>query len=285
MPELPEVQTVVDNLNKLKIVGCSITGAKIYWPRTIAEMTPAVFCKNIKGCSIQQITRRGKFIVIKLSQDLTLLIHLRMTGHLNWETKDKSRNKHEHVILEVDGDRELRFQDTRKFGRILLTVDPQAILGKLGPEPLSDDFSRQRLQKMLQACARQIKPLLLDQKFIAGLGNIYVDEALWKARIHPKRISRSLSKKEMIALHRAIRQVLRTGLKNMGTTLGSGAANFYSVAGRKGRNADELNVFRRTGQDCSYCGTTIERIMVGQRSSHICPTCQTSLGVLGHDNL
>ena len=274
MPELPEVQTVVDNLNKLKLVGTIITGAKIYWSRTIAEMTPATFCKKIKGCSIQQITRRGKYIVMKLSQDLTLLIHLRMTGHLNWETRDKSRNKHEHMIMEIDGGKELRFHDTRKFGRIFLTMDPQAILGKLGPEPLSDDFNRQGFQKMLQACKRQIKPLLLDQKFIAGLGNIYVDEGLWEAGIHPLRISRSLSIKEISALYRAIPHVLYKGLKNMGTTLGSGAGNFYSVAGRQGRNADELNVFRRTGQGCPYCATTIERILVGQRSSHICPKCQ-----------
>ncbi len=274
MPELPEVQTVVDNLNKLKIVGCRISGAKVYWPRTIAHMSPVTFCKEIKGCIIQQITRRGKFIVMGLSHGLTLLVHLRMTGHLNWEPFGRVRNKHEHVILVVGGKRELRFHDTRKFGRFVLTRDTQTVLGRLGPEPLADDFSGAGFLKMLHACRRQIKPLLLDQTFIAGLGNIYVDEALWKARIHPLRISRTLSTKEIIALHRAIRKVLRSGLKNMGTTLGSGAGNFYSVAGRKGRNADELNVFRRAGQDCPYCGTTIQRIMVGQRSSHICPGCQ-----------
>jgi formamidopyrimidine-DNA glycosylase len=128
---------------------------------------------------------------------------------------------------------------------------------------------------MLGTCRRQIKPLLLDQRFIAGLGNIYVDEALWKAGIHPLRISCSLSKKEVAVLHRAIPHVLRTGLMNMGTTLGGGAGNFYSVAGRRGRNADQLKVFRRGGQDCPRCGTNIERILVGQRGSHICPKCQS----------
>jgi len=274
MPELPEVQTVVDNLNNLKIVGRSITGARVYWSRTIADMAPAAFCGKIKGRTIQQITRRGKYIVIDLSQGLTLLIHLRMTGHLNWEPRGKARNKHEHVILDVGEKKELRFQDTRKFGRFFLTRNSQAVLGKLGPEPLSDDFTVTRFYKMLHACRRQIKPLLLDQRFIAGLGNIYVDEALWKAGIHPLRISRSLLKKEIAALHRAIPYVLRTGLKNMGTTLGGGAGNFYSVAGRQGRNADQLNVFRRGGQDCPRCGFAIQRILVGQRSSHICPKCQ-----------
>ena len=274
MPELPEVQTVVDNLNRLKIVGCCIAGARVYWPRTIAEMTPVVFCKKIKGRIIRQITRRGKYIVMGLSQDLTLLIHLRMTGHLNWELKGKARNRHEHVILDLGEKRELRFQDTRKFGRFLLTGDPRAILGKLGPEPLADDFIVTRFCKMLNACRRQIKPLLLNQRFIAGLGNIYVDEALWKAGIHPLRISCSLSKKEITALHRAIPYVLHTGLRNMGTTLGGGEGNFYSVAGRRGRNADQLKVFHRGGQDCPRCGSAIQRILVGQRSSHICPQCQ-----------
>ena len=274
MPELPEVQTVVDNLSKLKIVGCRISGAKVFWPRTVVDMTPAAFCKKIKGCIIQHFSRRGKFVVIGLSKGMTLLIHLRMTGHLNWEPKGEPRNRHEHVILEVQGKRELRFQDTRKFGRIFLTPDPQAVLRKLGPEPLEDDFTLADFSKRLQACRRQIKPLLLDQTFIAGLGNIYVDEALWKANIHPRRSSHSLSKSEIAALHRAIPHVLRTGMRNMGTSLGSGVGNFYSVAGRQGRNADELNVFRRTGQDCLRCGATIERILVGQRSSHICPECQ-----------
>jgi formamidopyrimidine-DNA glycosylase len=275
MPELPEVQTVVDNLNKLKLVGSGITGARVYWPRTIAEMTPVAFCKRIKGHTIQQITRRGKYIVMAFSQDLTLLIHLRMTGHLNWEPRGKERNKHEHVILELGGNMELRFQDTRKFGRFFLTKDPQTVLDKIGPEPLANDFTMARFHRMLGACRRQIKPLLLDQRFIAGLGNIYVDEALWKAGIHPLRISCSLSKKEVAVLHRAIPHVLRTGLMNMGTTLGGGAGNFYSVAGRRGRNADQLKVFRRGGQDCPRCGTNIERILVGQRGSHICPKCQS----------
>lgn len=274
MPELPEVQTVVDNLNKLKIVGDNITGAKVYWPRTIADMTPATFCKKIKGRTVQEIARRGKYIVIKLSQGLTLLIHLRMTGHLNWELRGKERDKHEHVIVELGGNKELRFHDTRKFGRFFLTMNAQAVLGKLGPEPLADGFTVALFCEMLRSCKRQIKPLLLDQRFIAGLGNIYVDEVLWKARIHPLRISSSLSKKEMAALHRAIPYVLRTGLRNMGTTLGGGAGNFYSVAGRRGRNADELNVFRRDGQACPRCGYAIQRLLVGQRGSHICPACQ-----------
>jgi len=274
MPELPEVQTVVDSLNKLKLKGRRVVNARVYWPKTINGISPATFIKKISGRSIREISRRGKYIVIALTRDLTLLIHLRMTGRLNWAAADSRRNPHEHVILIFGSKMALRFQDTRKFGRFYLTMDPQEILGKLGPEPLSDRFTLARFHAMLQSRKRLIKPLLLDQGFIAGLGNIYVDEALWKAGIHPLRVSSSLSKKEAAALHHAIPLVLKKGLANLGTTLGSGAGNFYSVAGRRGRNADELLVFRRTGEGCVNCRTPIQRIVVGQRSTHICPRCQ-----------
>jgi formamidopyrimidine-DNA glycosylase len=274
MPELPEVQTVVDSLNDLKLRGRRVVAARVYWPKTIAGMAPATFRKKIKGRTIREISRRGKYIVIALSRDLTLLIHLRMTGRLNWAAATTKRNPHEHVILVFGNKKALRFQDTRKFGRFYLTPNPQEILGRLGPEPLSDRFTAARLHAMLQARKRLIKPLLLDQSFIAGLGNIYVDEALWMAGIHPLRVSSSLSKREAAVLQNAIPKVLKKGLANLGTTLGSGSGNFYSVAGRRGRNADELSVFRRTGEGCIRCRTPIERIVVGQRSTHLCPHCQ-----------
>ena len=274
MPELPEVQTVVDNLNQQAIVGCSITGARVCWPKTIAALSPDRFCKQITGCTIRRVTRRGKYIVFHLSRGLTMLIHLRMTGRLNWTSIGEACNKHEHVAIEVEKKNELRFQDTRKFGRILLTDAPETILGKLGPEPLGKTFTLQRLFTMLQARKRQIKPLLLDQTFLAGLGNIYVDEALWKANIHPQCASQLLTPKKAGELRRAIVHVLSKGLKNLGTSLGNGKGNFYSVGNRPGRNADKLNVFRRTGQNCPRCSTRIERIIVAQRSTHICPNCQ-----------
>lgn len=274
MPELPEVQTLVDHLNQQPIVGRAITAARVYWPRTIAGMSADRFRETVRGCTILQITRRGKFIVFELSRDLTLLIHLRMTGRLNWTTPGEVRDKHEHVILEIENKNELRFQDTRKFGRIFLTAAPETILGKLGPEPLDENLGDERFEKMLRARRRQIKPLLLDQRFLAGLGNIYVDEALWEAGVHPQRLSDALRKKEIAALHQAIIHVLRKGMKNMGTSLGNGKGNFHSVGNRPGRNAKSLNVFRRTGAACPRCKTIIERLIVAQRSSHICPHCQ-----------
>jgi len=274
MPELPEVQSVVDALNGKKIPGLRISGAAVYWPKTIAEPDPVDFCKTIKGRTIRQITRRGKYMVFDLSGGLTLMIHLRMTGRLNWELRDLPRNKHEHVVLEIGRRHSLRFQDTRKFGRIWLTAAPEKILDRLGPEPLDETFTVERFSAMLQTTNRQIKPLLLDQYFLAGMGNIYVDEALWESMIHPQRSSRSLSGQEAEDLHRAIPHVLNKGLMNLGTSLGTGKTNFYLPGNRPGGNADALNVFRRTGGDCPRCGSTVLRIMVAQRSSHICPDCQ-----------
>jgi formamidopyrimidine-DNA glycosylase len=275
MPELPEVQTVVDHLNKAHIVGCKITAAQVHWPKTIAGMDSRHFCHAVRGSTIQRITRRGKYIVVDLSEALTMLIHLRMTGRLTLADPAIQRNPHEHVILELDKTSELRFQDTRKFGRVVLTNEPQTVLNQLGPEPLSASFTGKRLFTMLQGHRRQLKPLLLDQGFIAGLGNIYVDEALWTAGLHPLSISCALDFRDAAALHRAIRRVLRMGINNLGTSLGRGKGNFYSANNRPGRNADQLNVFRRTGKACPRCKTAIERIIVAQRSSHICPRCQT----------
>ena len=274
MPEMPEVQTLVDALNRVDLVGRRISGAAVYWPKTIAGMPPAVFSERITGCVLQAVTRRGKYLVFRLTRGLQLLLHLRMTGRLNWVTGDRTVDKHEHVILEMGCQHQLRFQDTRKFGRCFLTDAPETVLGKLGPEPLAKRFTGARFFDMLASRRRQIKPLLLDQTFLAGLGNIYVDESLWRAGVHPLRLANSLTKKEAAALHRAIRQVLRQGLKNNGTSLGRGKSNFYSLGNRPGRNADKLKVFRRTASPCPRCRTSIERIVVGQRSSHVCPTCQ-----------
>jgi len=274
MPELPEVQSVVDTLRSKNIPGCLISRAAVYWSKTIAEPDPEDFCKTIKWRTIRKISRRGKYIVFDLSSGLTLMIHLRMTGRLNWEPRDQPRNKHEHVILDVGQTHSLRFQDTRKFGRIWLTAAPEKILDRLGPEPLKENFTVERFSEMLQTTNRQIKPLLLDQQFLAGLGNIYVDEALWESGIHPQRTSRSLTVHEVRDLHQAIPRVLKKGLRNLGTSLGTGKSNFYLPGSRPGGNAEKLNVFRRTGHACPRCDSTIVRIVVAQRSSHICPDCQ-----------
>ncbi len=274
MPELPEVQTVVDQLMRKSIVGRTITAARVHWPKSVAGADPGWFCRSIAGSTIRRVARRGKYIVMQLSRDLSLLIHLRMTGRLIWTRDDAPRNPHEHVILVLDGRDELRFHDPRKFGRITLTAAPERILDRLGPEPLGRRFTGRRFTAMLGGTRRQLKPLLLDQHFLAGMGNIYVDEALWRCGLHPLRRSDSLNDAEARALYRAIRHVLRKGIENAGTSLGGGKGNFFAVDNRPGRNADRLNVFRRTGSPCPRCGTDIERIVVAQRSTHLCRRCQ-----------
>lgn len=274
MPELPEVQTIVNDLNAAGVVGATIAGARVFWPRTIAEPSPSMFCRRIEHQRISAIRRRGKFIVLDLENGQNLLIHLRMSGRLHLVACDLPREKHEHVILKLGDGNQLRFHDPRKFGRLYLTGDSGKILGRLGLEPLAAGFTRKILAQRLHPRRCRLKPLLLDQTFIAGLGNIYVDEALWESQIHPCRMAASLSDSEIGALHRAIPRVLKRGLKNLGTSLGTGKSNFYSIARHQGRNSDELRVFRRSGRPCPRCRTPIRRIIVGQRSTHICPKCQ-----------
>lgn len=276
MPELPEVQTIVNDLKTAGVEGITIKEAKVFWSRTIAEPSAKVFCEHIRGKSVSTIRRRGKFIVFDFKHGDSLLIHLRMSGRLHLVSKDLPRKKHEHVILSFADGRQLRFHDTRKFGRLYLTSEAKKILDRLGPEPLASTYNQKIFARSLGLHNRMLKPLLLDQTFIAGLGNIYVDEALWEAKIHPRRLAASLTKSEIRALHRAIPRVLKRGLKNLGTSLGAGKTNFYSIAKHQGRNRDELKVFRRTDLPCPRCRAKIKRIIVGQRSTHICPKCQVS---------
>ena len=274
MPELPEVQTIVDALISAGIVGKRIRKTIVFWPKTIATSGPDQFNRQVRNKTIISIGRRGKFIIFKLSDDIFMVVHLRMTGRFELMSNVTSPNPHVQIVLNISDGRRLLYHDTRKFGRFYLSNAIDSLTGNLGPEPLSDRFTAKLLARRLKGRRRQIKPLLLDQTFVAGLGNIYVDEALWEARIHPQSIINSLTKKEMTALHQALPRVLIKGIRNMGTSLGSGEGNFYSVANRRGRNKDLLKIFRRTDLPCPRCKSPIERIIVGQRSTHICGKCQ-----------
>ena len=276
MPELPEVQTVVDTLLRAGIVGKHIVNAKANWSRTISDRTPGSFSSRIKGLTTTFIWRRGKYIIFDFDSPFSLLIHLRMTGRMLVVSNSEPISKHVQVVLSLSDNRCLHFQDTRKFGRMHLTKSPTTILGRLGPEPLSPKFTARQFQKALLSRKRRLKPLLLDQAFIAGLGNIYVDEALWASKIHPLRISSTLAGHEIKMLHRAIRKVLRKGIKNNGTSLGGNKTNFTTADHEQGRNQLQLNVFRRTKLPCPRCRNKIKRIIVGQRSSHICEACQSA---------
>ncbi len=274
MPELPEVETVVRGLREAGVCGHRIRGVRVSWERTLSGLSTADFTAGVRNRRIEAIERRAKYIVIRLQSACWLLVHLRMTGSLSVKSAEEPRDAAERAALILDDGREIRFRDTRKFGRWMLTDAPDVVLGRLGPEPLSDAFTAAVLRSAMQSHNRMLKPLLLDQHVLAGLGNIYVDEALWDARLHPCRLSRSLSAADCRRLHGSIRRVLQRGVDGMGTTLGDGMTNFYSVAGRRGRNQDALNVFRRHGEACPRCEGTLERITVAQRSTHLCPCCQ-----------
>jgi len=274
MPELPEVQTVVNDLRRLGAVGARILQVRVFNPRTIATPAPRLFCQRLRGARIAAITRRAKFIVLQLDKQHYLLIHLRMSGHLHFVASDQPRAKHEHVIFWLDDGRTLRFHDTRKFGRMFLTPHIADITGALGVEPLEAAFTPAVLFELLHRRARMLKPLLLDQTLIAGLGNIYTDEALWLATLHPCRRSDTLTHAEANALHAAIQQVLRKGIRNLGTSFGKGIGHFQLVSDEHARNQEELMVYQQTGAPCARCGTLIQRLLVGQRGTHICPRCQ-----------
>ncbi len=272
MPELPEVETQCRFLRRAGIITLPITGVTVTWERTLGGLARESFAGRLIGEHVSGILRRGKFIVIELSSGDSLLVHLRMTGSLVLRDSGSDVDIHDRVIINF-GDIELAFHDPRKFGRIVLTSDPTDLLGKLGPEPLDDELTQESFHVMLQSKNRQIKPLLLDQGFIAGLGNIYTDECLFLTGIHPQRVSSTLSVKEASVLLQSIRQTLLTGISNGGTSLGGGEGNFRS-GGSYGANADALQVFMRTGKPCFRCGTLIERAVIGQRATHFCPHCQ-----------
>jgi formamidopyrimidine-DNA glycosylase len=273
MPELPEVETVVRGLRAAGVEGAVIRDVTVRWARSVAPV-PELFAAALRGRRVVRLGRRAKYIVAELDDGRALLIHLRMTGKLLIAAAGAAVAPHDRVIFELADGRRLRFNDTRKFGRLQLTAAPAERLARLGPEPLARTFTPALLRARLQGVRRTLKAALLDQSIVAGLGNIYVDEALWAARLHPARRAGALPPAALRRLHAAIREVLRRGIRDGGTSLGDGAGNFYSVAGHRGRHADGLRVFRRDGEPCPRCGQTIARLKLAQRSTHICPKCQ-----------
>jgi len=270
MPELPEVETIAANLRRgfgdsPSLIGRVITRAHLLWQRTLAEPSPEEFSEWIKGQVIQSIGRRGKFLRFQLTEDF-LLIHLRMSGDLLIEAVEAPTGKHHHLILELAGGVRLAFVDPRKFGRVWLVADPDSVLGGLGPEPLDGAFTAQKLWESLGTHRRQLKPLLLDQTFLAGLGNIYADEALHLARLHPLTSSQSVTNEQAERLWLSIRSVLQTAIQRNGTSI--------DWIYRGGDYQNYLRVYGRTGEPCITCGAAIERTLIGQRSTHFCPHCQ-----------
>lgn len=281
MPELPEVETIARSLrnapdlaflsseslnNRPGIIGRVINDVQVNWQRSIAQPQPSAFCDRVRGQVIKEVSRRGKFLVFQLVSEW-MLIHLRMSGDIRVEPGAAlPLLPHDRVVFNFTDGVRMVFNDPRKFGRVWLLTDVDSILGVLGPEPLSADLTPTIFYHTLKSYKRAIKTVLLDQHILAGMGNIYTDEALFMARIHPLEKASSLDAQRVEALLQAIREVLREGINRNGASIdwvyrGGDFQNYFSV-------------YQRTGEDCLNCGTKIERMVVGQRGTHYCPTCQ-----------
>ncbi len=269
MPELPEVETIARQLRARGVEGREILSVKISWAKTIAPFTTAQFAKRVCGTTIIQISRVGKWMMFSLSSGQTLMIHLRMAGSFSTE-----KGPHDRIVMQLSDGLDLYYRDTRKFGRWKLVDDPNAILGKLGPDALTRRFSLNYFSEAVQKRHRMIKPLILDQSVVAGLGNIYADEALWESGIHPERLSDSLTADERGALFKAIKHVLKIGVKNRGTSLGNGKTNYRDVEGASGGHREMVKAYGRGGKPCVRCKTPLVKTTVAQRGTTFCPSCQ-----------
>lgn len=272
MPELPEVETVRRTLQQALEGRRIVDVPRIAWERTIAAPTPELFREALRNRAIIGVDRRAKYVIIRLDNDEAVVVHLRMTGRLTIADADAEPDAHTHVVFRLDNGQQLMFHDQRKFGRIWL-LDAEgvtALHGKLGPEPLGEALTAAEFRTLLRRRKGRLKPLLLDQKLLAGLGNIYVDEALWLAKLHPLQPVGNLSDEAINTLREAIRHVLTHAIANRGTTF----ADYRDGWGFAGSNQQFLNVYDRKGAPCPRCGTPIERIVVAQRGTHVCPYCQ-----------
>lgn len=273
MPELPEVETIVRYMNRSSIVGVPIEGVDLLHPKIVEGLSDTDFVAGLKGCRIERFGRRGKWIWAALSNEKTLLIHLRMTGNLRI-SKQGAPERHDCITLDFKNGSRLHYRDVRRFGCWKLVSDPQEAFSKLGPEPLGESLREIDFRCLLAKYSRQIKPLLMDQKVLAGLGNIYANEALFASSIHPLQKSNQVSKQKAKKLYHAIRKILRQAIESQGTSLGDTISNYAFAEGQRGRNQLHLQVYQRPGSDCPLCGTKIEKIIVGQRSTYYCPDCQ-----------
>ncbi|MHB8919033.1 MAG: bifunctional DNA-formamidopyrimidine glycosylase/DNA-(apurinic or apyrimidinic site) lyase [Desulfocucumaceae bacterium] len=273
MPELPEVETVKRSLES-QVAGLTITEVNLIMPKIVRTPSPGDFVGNLPGKRIKKIGRRGKYLLIHLSGNMTLAVHLRMTGRLVYSPPGTQPSKHTHAIFRFSNSFELHFSDIRQFGRMALMetgrMDDWPGLKNLGVEPLGESFTRDLLKKELKRKRTKIKPLLLDQTFIAGLGNIYADEALHRARINPEKSAASLTAREVAHLYQSIREVLEEGINNRGTTI----RDYVDGTGKSGSNQESLRVYNREGKPCLCCGVPVERIKLGGRSTYYCPKCQ-----------
>ncbi|MCI1590155.1 DNA-formamidopyrimidine glycosylase [Heyndrickxia oleronia] len=273
MPELPEVETIRRTLQNL-VVGKTIDNVQVHWPKIVKKPVEVEQFKDaLIGETITDINRRGKFLIINLNT-YALVSHLRMEGKYGLFNSDEPYDKHTHVIFHFTDGTELRYRDVRKFGTMHLFLKGEENndlpLSQLGPEPFSSSFTNQYLQGKLKKTERKIKPVLLDQTIVTGLGNIYVDEALFRAKIHPERKANTLNSDELINLHQEIIATLSEAVEKGGSTIRS----YVNSQGEIGMFQLQLLAYGRKGEECKRCGTPIEKIVTAGRGTHFCPNCQ-----------
>lgn len=261
MPELPEVDSYRTGLAGT-VEGWEVIGGNAIWPKA----SEAKF-SLIKGQKITGLDRKGKYLIIILEKDY-IIIHLRMTGRI--DIIESEIPKYTTVEIKFKNGKSMCLVDYRKFGRVWITEDLDEIIGHLGIEPLSRQFTSKKFEKLLENRTGTLKPLLLNQQFIAGIGNYLADEILFKAALHPLRKANTLSLKEIKTLHYSIRHIIRTSINHGGTTF----LTFRGPEGKKGEFWKKLQVFRKTGEPCPHCKKPITRIIVGQRSTHLCENKQ-----------
>src|ERR687891_2562795 len=264
MPELPEVETIRSELAP-RLTGRALVRVEILDPRLTRPIDLFEVAEELEGDRVVAVERRGKYLVLRLESGLALLVHLRMTGGFTFDPAS-----HERAILELDDGTRLAYRDVRRFGTWLVLEDAELDLylaAKNGPEPLGPRFTSEWLAAQLARRRAPLKAVLLDQRVVAGLGNIYADEALWRARLSPLRPAASLASEEVRRLHRAIRAALRTGIARQGSTL----TDYATPDGSPGAMQDEFRVYGRDGRPCPRCHTTIAKTRVSGRGTWYCP--------------
>jgi formamidopyrimidine-DNA glycosylase len=274
MPELPEVETVRARLEP-RLVGRRFDHVEIFDPRLTRPEDPAGVAAELQGERVAALDRRGKYLIVRFESGRVLLIHLRMTGQLLHGNggPPPAEDAHRRAVVRLDDGSDVIYRDIRRFGtwQLLEIEDLQPYLDKrIGREPLVRSFTSRRLAEALEGRRAPLKSALLDQRRLAGVGNIYADEALWRARLHPLRPAGELNDGEIAALHRGIRAALKAGIARQGATL----SNYRTPDGRRGRMQEEFRVYGREGKPCDRCGTPIEKIRAAGRGTWYCPFCQ-----------
>jgi formamidopyrimidine-DNA glycosylase len=274
VPELPEVETTARGLRERVLGRRIVQVGSLDWPRMAPNATLELLAETAVGRTIESVARRGKYVVVGLSGEAYLVLHRKMSGNLVLRTVDLPLAAHTHLTVTLDDGWRVDFVDPRKFGRLYLFLGRDALDAfldeRLGPEPL--EVERAQLDRLLERRRGRLKALLLDQGFLAGIGNLYADEILWEARLHPERTGESLTVHERGRLHAAIRRVLADAIERRGTSL----SDYVDAEGTPGANQDFLRAYGRGGQPCPRegCGRPIVRLVIGQRGTWLCPRCQ-----------